>query len=237
MMYMNGCSAALRVAKDIAENNRGARVLVACAEITLVMIRAPDEDHVGTLIMQALFGDGAGAVVVGADPVSGEQPGFEMLSASQATIPESENIAVGRLGADAFLFNPCKQMPLLVRDNIERCVADALAPLCPVASWNDLFWVVHPGGRAILDSVQTGLGLDPRKLEASRHVLRENGNMSAPSVIFVLDELRRQQEGNKMGVMVGLGPGLTVETMALRASQVAKRKVEHRYQHQISIGI
>ncbi|RCV41524.1 hypothetical protein SETIT_9G142900v2 [Setaria italica] len=228
MMYMNGCSggaAALRLAKDIAENNRGARVLVACAELTLIMFRAPHEAQLGSLVMQALLGDGAGAVVVGADPVSGEQPGFEMVSASQTTIPESKNIAVGRLGADGFLFNPSKELPLLVRENIERCVGDALAPLGTVASWNDLFWAVHPGGPAILDGVEAGLGLDPRKLEASRRVLREYGNMSGPSVIFVLDELRRQQEEmNEMGVMVGLGPGLTVETMALRAID-SQRKV------------
>ncbi|CAN6287268.1 unnamed protein product [Urochloa humidicola] len=181
MMYMNGCSggaAALRVAKDIAENNRGARVLVACAELTLVMFRAPREDRLGMLVMQALVGDGAGA-----DPVSGERPPagcFEMVSASQATIPGSRNTAVGRLGADGFLFSPSKEMPRLVREHIEQCVAVALAPLGTVASWNDLFWAVHPGGPAILDGVEAALGLDPRKLEASRRVLRKYGNMQCP---------------------------------------------------------
>ncbi|KAF8684445.1 hypothetical protein HU200_044339 [Digitaria exilis] len=226
MLYMNGCfggSAALRVAKDIAENNRGARVLVASADLTLVFFRAPDETHADTetLVMQALFGDGAGAVVVGADPVSGERPEFEMVSASQTTMPESGHVAQGRIREDGFVFHPSKEMPSLVRENIERCVADALAPtpMGAFTSWNELFWVVHPGGPAILDSLEAGLGLDPRKLEASRRVLREYGNMSGPSVIFVLDELRRQQEEmNEMGVMVGLGPGLTVETMALRAT-------------------
>ncbi|CAN6298298.1 unnamed protein product [Urochloa humidicola] len=222
MMYMTGCSggaAALRVAKDIAENNRSARVLVACAELTLIMFHAPDEAQLGPLVIQGLCGDGAGAVVVGADPVSGERPGFQMVSASQATVPKSNNTAEGRLGADGFIFNPSKEMRQLVGEHIERCVADALAPLGTVASWNDLFWAVHPGGPAILDGVEAALGLDPRKLEASRRVLREYGNMSGASVIFVLDELHRQREEmkNEMGVMVAIGPGLTVETMALRA--------------------
>nr|CAB3498855.1 unnamed protein product [Digitaria exilis] len=217
MIYMNGCaggSAALRVAKDIAENNRDARVLVASADLSLVFFRAPDETHVDTLIMQALFGDGAGAVVVGADPISGERPGFEMVSASQTTVPGSRNIALGQLREDGLLFHLSKEIPSL------RCVGDALAPLGAFTSWNELFWVVHPGGPAILDSVEEGLGLDPRKLEASRRVLRDYGNLAGPSVIFVLDELRRQRdEMNEIGVMVGLGPGpgLTVETMALRA--------------------
>jgi predicted naringenin-chalcone synthase len=74
---------------------------------------------------------------------------------------------------------------------------------------------VHPGGKAILDSVEAGLGLDPMKLAASRHVLSEYGNMSGATVIFVLDEIRRQQSlgDHGMGVLLGLGPGVTVQTM------------------------
>jgi predicted naringenin-chalcone synthase len=226
MLYMNGCSsgsAALRVAKDIAENNRGARVLVACAELSLILFRAPHEAHVDTLVMQALFGDGAAAAVVGADPVSVEQPDFEMVSAWQTMIPESKDMAEGQLREDGLLFIPSREMPSLVRESIEQCMVDALSPLDISCSWNDLFWAVHPGGRAILDSVEAGLGLDPRKLAASRRVLREYGNMSGPSVIFVLDELRRQQQENEMGVMVGLGPGVSVETMVLRATGSQKK--------------
>lgn len=68
-MYFHGCSAAaavLRVAKDLAENNPGARVLVVSAELSLTLFRAPQEGHVDTIVGQALFGDGAGAVIVGA---------------------------------------------------------------------------------------------------------------------------------------------------------------------------
>ncbi|KAL6622569.1 hypothetical protein ACP70R_032448 [Stipagrostis hirtigluma subsp. patula] len=227
MLYMGGCSsgsAALRVAKDIAENNRGARVLVACAELTLVLFRAPHVDHADALVMQALFGDGAGAVVVGADPVSVEQPDFEMVSASQAMMPESNHAAVGRLREDGLLFHPSREIPSLVRENVERCMAGALAPLGMGGRWNDLFWAVHPGGRAVLDSVEAGLRLEPGKLTASRRVLSEYGNMSGASVIFVLDELRRQVEENEMGVMLGIGPGLSVEAMALRATGSQKKK-------------
>uniref|UniRef100_N1QUX6 Chalcone synthase n=1 Tax=Aegilops tauschii TaxID=37682 RepID=N1QUX6_AEGTA len=157
MLYLNGCSsgsAALRVAKDIAENNRGARVLVACAELTLIFFRAPDEAHVDTIIMQALFGDGAAAVIVGAEPdASAERPIFEMVAASQSVIPESTHGAVGRLREDGLVFNPSFEMPALIRENIEQCMADAVGPLGLSGGWNDLFWAVHPGGRAILDSV------------------------------------------------------------------------------------
>ena len=227
MLYLNGWSsgsAALRVAKDIAENNRGARVLVACAELTLVLFRAPNEDHVDTIIMQALFGDGAGAVIVGAEPdVSVERPVFEMVAASQSVIPESNLVAAGRLREDGLAFNPSFEMPALVRENIEHSMVNALGPLGLSGFWNDLFWAVHPGGRAILDSVEEGLRLAPEKLAASRHVLSEYGNMSGPTVIFVLDEIRRRRDEQAfgrhgLGVLLGLGPGVTVETMVLHAS-------------------
>ena len=74
----------------------------------------------------------------------------------------------------------------LVRENIEHSMVNALGPLGLSGCWNDLFWAVHPGGRAILDSVEEGLRLAPEKLAASRHVPSEYGNMSGPTVIFVL---------------------------------------------------
>ena len=117
-------------------------------------------------------------------------------------------------------------MPALLRQHIEQCLVDAVMGTLGSggsSNWNDLFWAVHPGGPAILDSVEAALALAPGKLAASRHVLSEYGNLAGASVIFVLDELRRRRhdelelEGG-MGVMVGLGPWLTVETMVLRAA-------------------
>ncbi|KAF7047210.1 hypothetical protein CFC21_056160 [Triticum aestivum] len=229
MLYLNGCnsgSTALRVAKDIAENNRGARVLVVCAELTLILLRAPeDEADKATLIMQALFGDGAGAVIVGADANRGsvERPIFEMVATSQTVIPESEHAAAGRLSENGLLFRPAVEMTTLIRENVEQCLVDALGPLGLSGGWNRLFWAVHPGGRAILDGVEAVLRLDPEKLAASRHVLSEFGNMSGPTVIFVLDEIRRRQGEHGvgrdgLGVLLGLGPGISIETIVLHAT-------------------
>ncbi|KAL6618783.1 hypothetical protein ACP70R_033922 [Stipagrostis hirtigluma subsp. patula] len=126
MLYLGGCStgsAALRVAKDIAENNRGARVLAACAELSLIFFRAPNEaPATDTLIRQAMFGDGAAAVVVGADPVCVEDPDFELISASQTMLPESDHATVGRLREDGLLFIPSREMRGLVRENVRRCI-------------------------------------------------------------------------------------------------------------------
>ncbi|KAL6662249.1 hypothetical protein ACP70R_000108 [Stipagrostis hirtigluma subsp. patula] len=230
MLYYHGCSAAsiaLRVAKDIAENNRGARVLVACAELSLTFFRAPDEVRLDTLVAQALFGDGAGAVVVGSDPEpAAERPLFEMVSAVQATLPNTERSLSTKLSNGGMEYSLSDEVPALVANNVEQCLVDACTPLGLSGDWNDLFWVVHPGGRAILEGYEEALKLEHSKLTASRRVLREYGNMSGVTMIFVLDEVRRRlrcDDGENIGkdcewgAMVGLGPGLTVETMLLRA--------------------
>ena len=237
LLYHHGCSAgvaALRVAKDIAENNRGARVLVACTQANILLFSPPDDDaHVDILVAMALFGDGAGAVVVGADPTGSpvERPLFHMVSASQTTLPGTDHAVVMNLSERGLTGSHLSvEVPMLVQGSIERRLVDTLAPLglpdVGDGGWNGLFWAVHPGGRAILDGYEAVLGLEPWKLAASRHVLREYGNMSGATVIFVLDEIRRRrQDGSdkegkdcEWGVMSGLGPGLTMETVVLHAT-------------------
>ncbi|RVW27750.1 Stilbene synthase 4 [Vitis vinifera] len=86
MLYHQGCYAGgtvLRTAKDLAENNAGARVLVVCSEITVVTFRGPSETALDSLVGQALFGDGSAAVIVGSDPdISIERPLFQLVSGS-----------------------------------------------------------------------------------------------------------------------------------------------------------
>ncbi|CAL4987765.1 unnamed protein product [Urochloa decumbens] len=239
MLYFQACtggSAALRVAKDAAENNRGARVLAVCADaLSAMAFHAPGDEE--GLFAHAVFGDGAGAVVVGADPISrvergGERAVFEMLSASQATIPGTERLVTGDLGAAGLGYNlAAPEVPGLVADNIERVLADAVAPLGLASGgggWNELFWVVHPGSHRIMDSYEKVLRLEPGKLAASRRVFCKYGNMIGPTVMFVLDEVVRRrrlrmdggEDGRKeceMGLLVGLGPGFTAEVIVLRA--------------------
>ncbi|CAN6222320.1 unnamed protein product [Urochloa humidicola] len=232
-LQLTGCAAgcaALRLAKDLTENNRGARVLVACVELTITSFRAPrDGDTFHTLIPQALFGDGAGAVVVGADHTAGERPLFEMVSAAQTTIPGTEHLLNMRLGEGGIGGDISFDLPSFAAENLEHCLLDAFRPLLAIGGaerkwkWNDLFWAVHPGSRGILDNIDAALRLEPGKLAASQAVVRDYGNMLSATVIFVLDELRRRmdEEGDEAarewGVMVGFGPGFTVETMVLHA--------------------
>ncbi|TVU06563.1 hypothetical protein EJB05_49784 [Eragrostis curvula] len=232
MLYQQGCFAGgtvLRVAKDLAENNRGARVLVVCSEITAVTFRGPSESHLDSLVGQALFADGAAAVIVGADAdESSERPLFRLVSAAQTILPESEGAIDGHLREEGLTFHLLKDVPGLIARNIERVLDDAFAPL-GVSDWNSIFWAAHPGGPAILDQIESTLRLDGDRLRASRHVLAEYGNMSSACVLFVLDEMRKRAaqdgqattgEGKDWGVLLGFGPGLTVETVVLRSVPV-----------------
>ncbi|XP_074582432.1 chalcone synthase 2-like [Curcuma longa] len=233
MIYQQGCSAggtALRLAKDLAENNRGARVLVVCSEIKAMTFRGPSDSHLDIMLGQALFADGAGAIIVGADPdPATERPLFELVSASQTILPDSEGAIGGRLREVGLTFHLGKDVPGLISKNIEKSLAEAFKPL-GISDWNSLFWIAHPGGPVILDQVEAKLALDKDKMKASRDVLSEYGNMSSPSVLFILDEMRRRSaeegkattgEGLEWGVLFGFGPGLTVETVVLHSVPIS----------------
>nr|BAC10998.1 chalcone synthase [Nierembergia sp. NB17] len=229
MMYQQGCFAGgtvLRLAKDLAENNKGARVLVVCSEITAVTFRGPSDAHLDSLVGQALFGDGAAAIIIGSDPLPEvERPLFELVSASQTLLPDSHGAIDGHLREVGLTFHLLKDVPGLISKNIEKSLVEAFQPL-GISDWNSIFWIAHPGGPAILDQVELKLGLKPEKLRATRQVLSEYGNMSSACVLFILDEMRKTSskmglgstgEGLDWGVLFGFGPGLTVETVVLHS--------------------
>ncbi|BBN08756.1 chalcone synthase [Marchantia polymorpha subsp. ruderalis] len=229
MLYQQGCfggATVLRVAKDLAENNKGARVLTVVSELTCVTFRAPNEEHLDNLVGSAIFGDGAAVLVIGSDPVPEvEKPQFEIHWSGETILPESDGAIEGRLTEAGLIFHLLKDVPGLISRNtlpiFNKAIEVAGSP-----GWNDLFWCVHPGGRAILDEVAKTLNLKPEKMEATRDVLYNYGNMSGASVLFVLDQMRRRSaeknssttgEGCEWGLVVGFGPGLTIEVSVLKA--------------------
>ncbi|MFS7973343.1 putative chalcone synthase [Helianthus anomalus] len=238
MMYQQGCSGGgmvLRLAKDIAENNKGSRVLVVCSEIMATIFHGPSEDHIDSLVGQALFGDGAAAIIVGSDPdLAVEHPLFEIVSASQTIIPDTEMAINLHLREDGLKLHLDKDVPKMIFENIENILMQAVRPL-GLSDWNSLFWIVHPGGRRILDEVELKLNLDKQKLRASRHVLSEYGNMTSACVLFIINEMRNKSledgksttgEGLDWGVLFGFGPGLTVETVVLHSKPSTVQRVK-----------
>ncbi|XP_037497079.1 LOW QUALITY PROTEIN: chalcone synthase [Jatropha curcas] len=229
MMYQQGCfagAAALRLAKDIAENNVDSRILIVCSENMTVSFHAPSDTHLDILVGSAIFGDGAAAIIVvfGSTPSTSERPLFHVLSASHKLIPDSENGIVGHtreMGLSYYVLS--RSVPQLIEDNIVQCLSEIFGSN---KDWNSIFYVVHPGGPTVLNGLERKLSLTKLRLRASRHVLNEYGNMWGPSVFFILDEVRKKSavegkattgEGLDLGVLLGFGPGLTLETVVLRS--------------------
>jgi chalcone synthase len=164
LLYQAGChggGTALRLAKDLAENNPGAPVLVVCSEVITMALRGPSETHIGNLVGQALFGDAAGAAVDRAGPAFAgeERPVFEMVLAWQDIIPGTEGAVVSELREEGIVYTRHPDVALHISSNVERLVKAVLRPIAGDKDRNEeLFWVVHPGGRDILNMVESRLG-------------------------------------------------------------------------------
>ncbi|KAF8704014.1 hypothetical protein HU200_031498 [Digitaria exilis] len=158
-----------------------------------------------------------------------------MVSASQDILPGTEDGVVFKLSEGCYkgiVYTLHNEMPLHIANNIERLVKDALEQAGVMAKDlnKDVFWAVHPGGRKILDMVETRLGLEKAKLEAAREVMRRHGNTLSSCIMVVLDEMRRRSversmatagEGLEWGLLFAFGPGITVETILLRALPIS----------------
>lgn len=230
MLYFQGCyigATAIRMAKDFAENNPGTRVLVVCSDLSLGTFRGPSDANLGCLAGQALFGDGAAALIIGANPDTtlSEKPLFQIVSGAQTILPGSDSDVAGQFREMGLTVHLSKNVATVVSENIEKCLDEAFSPF-GIKDWNSLFWIVQPGGPDIVNQIEAKLGLKQQKLSATRHVLSEYGNMGGVSVFFILDEIRRKSaeegkvttgEGLEWGVMFGIGAGVTVDTVVLRS--------------------
>ncbi|KAH7280191.1 hypothetical protein KP509_37G055400 [Ceratopteris richardii] len=226
MLYMLGCYAgvtALRVAKDLAENNPSSRILICCSELAAPTFRAPNEKFPYDLVGTALFGDGASGVIVGAQPQPRvERPLYEIEWVGEVLAPDSEKIIEGTLKLEGLQFYLDRTLPGLVSKHVGGFCRTALDNAPEKPNFNDVFWAVHSGGPAILNAVEEALQLHPEKLAASRHILKHYGNISASTVLFVLDELRKadspadNQSNCEWGIAVAFGPGVTIEGALLK---------------------
>jgi len=231
MMYHQNCSGGntvLRLAKDIAENTRGTRVLVICSEISLTAFRGPSKDHNDTLLPQAIFGDGAAAVIVGSEPdLSVERPLYEIITARQTILPGTEDAFIGHIRQDGLTLYMSPPAPEFISSSVADTLSEVVGPLGIITNWNSAFWAVNPCMPAILEQVEADLALDKEKLQVTRHVLSEYGNMMSATIFFMLDEMRKQSVsegkttvggGMEYGVLLGFGAGITLETTVLRAN-------------------
>jgi len=210
-----GCYAAfpaLRMAAQFCAANPQARVLVLCLELCSLHIQLDERED--QLLANSLFADGAAAALVSARP---PLPGGRALSLDRfasTLVPEGEADMAWSIGDRGFDIALSGYVPKILGANIAGLVDTLLAENGQTRAGIDL-WAVHPGGKAILDQIGRALALRPEQLAAPRRILRDFGNMSSATILFVLRDLLTEPETAAGRICsMAFGPGLTVE-MAL----------------------
>lgn len=212
-----GCAAAfpaLRTAEQICAARPGAVVLVVCAELCSLHIHASRDPE--QIVASAVFGDGAGAAVVSTGDSRTSRARLDISSFTTAITSEGEEDMDWTIGDAGFQMVLTSEVPRIIGREIggvvERMLGAGADPVADVDAW-----AVHPGGRSVLDHVQNGLGLPDEALEPSRAVLRDFGNMSSATILFILQRILADTSLPDGARVAGLcfGPGLTVETVGL----------------------
>ena len=207
-----GCNAAinaLKLARHIVRSTPEAKVLVVSVE--LCTLHFQETEDIGKLLMFLLFGDGCAAALISADPYGLALEGFHAELVQQAA--DQITWTIRDFGFDMVLSG-------LVPAAIGGALRAASGRILSGASTDEIdLWAVHPGGRTVLDAVEHAFGLDPAALSAPRAVLRDYGNMSSPTVLFVLESLMREKPTpGARGCAMAFGPGLAAETMLFSAA-------------------
>lgn len=199
-----GCYAgmnALKLARHIVRSDHGARVLILNLELCTLHLQ--ETESLEQMLSFLIFADGCSASLVSADPA-----GIELQSFRSAVMPDSSGQITWAIGGSGFDMHLSGQVPLTIAAGLPSSLPAILS-----GKRADHFrhWAIHPGGRTILDAVKQGSGIHEDMLCASREVLRNFGNMSSVSVMFVLKKIMQQGPGRGCGM--AFGPGLTVESM------------------------
>lgn len=204
--YM-GCYAAvvaLRSARHIVRSDPSARVLVVTVEICSLHLHEMHE--VEALLAGLQFGDGAAAALVTSDA-----DGIEIDTPFATTLPESDQLIRWDITDEGFAMHLSGEVP----GRIAAALAEPELREAIVNGGVDQ-WAVHAGGRSILDAVENSLQLPPDSLADSRTVLRDFGNMSSSTLMFVLARLFGRPVEH--GVAIAFGPGLAAEGFRFRSA-------------------
>lgn len=214
-----GCYAAIhgmKLADALCKADKDAKVVVVCTELcTLHFQRENSMDNIASSL---LFGDGSAAILV--VPDEKELDGFKIKNFySEVGFNGKEHMS-WQLSSSGFLMTLSGYVPELIEQDFDQLLENALKH----ANMNKdeiSHWCVHPGGKRILTSIEKSSGVSSEDLKSSYEVLNDYGNMSSPTILFVLknimDSLKNQSPLQKPVNIFGaaFGPGLTMETFIL----------------------
>ncbi|MFD4421693.1 type III polyketide synthase [Agromyces sp. NPDC058484] len=218
-----GCYAAipaLRIAKQLCEADAAAVVLVVSVELCTLHLRSSNDPD--TIVASSLFADGAGSGIVTALPLEPGERAFDLDRFATRITPDGEGDMAWKIGDHGFEMVLSNAIPSIIDEHItgalqplfahDPALADALAT--DASSGAVEHWAIHPGGRSILDKVESRLRLTEAQLLPARETLRDFGNMSSATVMFVMRNILDSDaaaDGDRVAAMA-FGPGLTVES-------------------------
>ncbi len=214
-MGCHGALNGLRVANALSAADPAASILLCAVELCSLHQQYgwnPDR-----IVANALFADGAAALVAGADPGGSRDHHrwfpLKLLASGSTIVGDSEEVMRWRIGDHGFQMTLSAQVPDLILQHLRPWLRQWLAArdltLEQIGSW-----AIHPGGPRILTACAETLGLCADQIATSKSVLADFGNMSSPTVLFILRRLRETQ-ARLPCLMLGFGPGLAIEAALL----------------------
>jgi predicted naringenin-chalcone synthase len=192
------------------------RVLVIAVEIPSLNFQQAD-GSLDNLTASLVFGDGAGAAVVGR---TGDRPGFHVARTASHLIPRTAHVLGFDLRDSGFHVVLDRRLPRILERELAAAV-DRFLDACEVR--HPGFYAVHAAGPRIFDTIQSALGLPAHALDASRQVFAEVGNTSSAAIFFTLERLLAS-DGDGDGLGIGIGPGISIELMHLVRVPVQERR-------------
>ena len=231
-----GAFPALRAARDFCLADPDAVVLVVSVELCSLHISSSNDPD--TIVASSVFADGAAAAVVTSRDAPAGHSVLDLDAFETVLTPVGETDMAWKIGDHGFEMVLSSYVPSIIEKHIEGALEPLLARLGesrPEASADIERWAIHPGGRSILDKVQDAVKLSDAQMVESRRVLRDYGNMSSATVLFVLREILHDGDaagvgsstgastsestspntGNERVCAMAFGPGLTVESAIL----------------------
>lgn len=235
-----GCYAAfpaLRAAKAFCDADPQAVVLVVTAELCSLHVRTSNNPD--TIMGSSLFADGAAAAIVTARDLPASGPVLALDHFETVLTPVGEDSMAWNIGDEGFEMVLDSYVPHIIDDHIVGALEPLLAhaPELAAAPYRDIrHWAIHPGGRSILDKVEAKLELTQEQLLPARETLRNYGNMSSATVMFVLKHILELPAAHARESICAMafGPGLTVETGLFTKLSAVSARVEGSVVQQLS---
>jgi alkylresorcinol/alkylpyrone synthase len=207
-----GCAggvSGLSIASRLAQSRPGTNVLLVALELCTLAVRH-DELTKANIVAASLFGDGAAAAVLRA----GDGGATQIEATGEKLWPDTLDIMGWSVDPQGFGVIFQRTIPDFVRDHMGAAIAEIVSRMQLSIDKIDRF-ICHPGGAKVIAALERALSLDQGTLDHERDVIADYGNMSGPTVLFVLERARAQGLPPR-SLLTALGPGFTASCVALR---------------------